>query len=377
MNSSKQDRKFKILHIILALTPTNGQYNEHCLPLRKLRDITISTYFKSTITPPEEIKLYDGDNTVSGFVKSLKIALQENEFDVIHVHTPHAGVLLILTLLLSGMYRKIQPLTVHTIQNSYQNFKPRNKLMFLPSFYYFRHLIFCSHASFESFPAFLKWLGRDRMHVVQNAVDLDRIDRVVGDIKQNSFNEHFIVSTVGLIKIKNPQTVLEAFRHGSDSESKLVYMGDGHLRPMILERIKIYGLEDQVTLTGMIERNRVFEHFVQSDVFVSASYGEGLPVAVMEAMASRSPVIISDIPPHREIANSVEFIPLIEPDDNEGFAKAIESFRKMPPSERKVIGQKCREVIEQQFSLPVMHAGLAEIYSQITGYSIPYWQESD
>lgn len=42
----------------------------------------------------------------------------------------------------------------------------------------FRRLAFCSYEHHESFPAHLKWLGGDRMQVVQNAVDLDRIDSV-------------------------------------------------------------------------------------------------------------------------------------------------------------------------------------------------------
>lgn len=371
MNSSKSNRTFKIMHIILALTPTNGQYNEHCLPMRKVRDITICTYFKSTLTPPDEISLYDGDNTVRGFIRTLRTALEEKDYDVIHVHTPHAGVLLILTLLISGLYRKIQPKTVHTIQNSFQNFKLRNKLMFLPSFYYFQHLVFCSHASYESFPLLFKWLGGDRMHVVQNAVDLDRIDRATKHIEISSQNDHFNVSTVGLIEMKNPLTMLEAFRRSTDPPSKLVYLGEGNLRPMLTREIEKSGLEEQVTMTGMIERDCVFEHFMEADLFVSASWGEGLPVAVIEAMACRSPVLISDIPPHREIAQGVDFIPLVRPDDVAGFAQEIRKFKMMPDSERRAIGQKCRKVIEQRFSLSTMHNGLADIYSQITDYPVP------
>lgn len=359
------------MHIILALTPTNGQYNEHCLPMRKVRDITICTYFKSTLTPPDEISLYDGDNTVRGFIRTLRTALEEKDYDVIHVHTPHAGVLLILTLLISGLYRKIQPKTVHTIQNSFQNFKLRNKLMFLPSFYYFQHLVFCSHASYESFPLLFKWLGGDRMHVVQNAVDLDRIDRATKHIEISSQNDHFNVSTVGLIEMKNPLTMLEAFRRSTDPPSKLVYLGEGNLRPMLTREIEKSGLEEQVTMTGMIERDCVFEHFMEADLFVSASWGEGLPVAVIEAMACRSPVLISDIPPHREIAQGVDFIPLVRPDDVAGFAQEIRKFKMMPDSERRAIGQKCRKVIEQRFSLSTMHNGLADIYSQITDYPVP------
>jgi len=370
-NQVRSNHPLRILHIILALKPTNGQYNEHCLPMLNQREITICTYFKSEITPPVEITLFDGDNSWRGFDRALRAALARSEYDVIHVHTPHAGVLLLLTLFMSGLYWKLIPSTVHTVQNSFQNFKLRNKLLFIPSFALFRRLVFCSHASYESFPAFFKWLGGDRMHVVQNAVDLDRIDRIA-KVEQAALPDQFTVTTVGLIKMKNPFTVLEAFRQchdqaWHDQASKLVFIGEGALRPLLAQMIEKSGLQKQVKMTGLIERDSVFDYFVQADLFVSASWGEGLPVAVLEAMACRRPVILSDIPPHREVAKGADFIPLIKPDDIAGFAREIKKFRAMSVSERAIIGQKCRKLIEDRFSLPTMHAGYAEIYAQITG----------
>jgi glycosyltransferase involved in cell wall biosynthesis len=114
----------------------------------------------------------------------------------------------------------------------------------------------------------------------------------------------------------------------------------------------------------------VFQYFALADLFVSASRGEGFPVAVMEAMACRRPVILSDIAPHREIVKDVDFIPLINPDNVAGFASAIKKYREMSVSERATLGEKCRKLIEEQFSLPVMHAGYAAIYSEITGNNV-------
>jgi glycosyltransferase involved in cell wall biosynthesis len=365
------NRPLRILHIILALKPTNGQYNEHCLPMRNKRDITICTYFKSTVTPPTGITLFDGDDSLRGFHRALRAALRDREYDVIHVHTPHAGVLLLMTLLLSGSYRKLAPSTVHTIQNSFQNFKLRNKLLFIPSFVYFRRLVFCSDASYESFPAFLKWLGAGRMSVVQNGVDLDRVDDRLARVAAAAASDQFALATVGLIAIKNPLTVLAAFRQSHDRASRLVFIGEGNQRPLLAREIEQAGLQRDVELTGMIERDSVFERFVRADVFVSASWGEGLPVAVLEAMACRRPVILSDIPPHREIAEGVSFIPLLKPDDVAGFAREIRKFREMGAAEREKTGQDCRKLIEDRFSLPVMHAGYARVYAQITGDKVP------
>lgn len=370
MNMFRSKRPLRILHIILALTPTNGQYNEHCLPMLNKREITICTYFKSDITPPAEITLFDGGNSLKGFFRALRAALEGREYDVIHVHTPHAGFLLLLALFMFGRYRELQPFTVHTIQNSFQNFKLRNKLLFVPGFPFFQRLVFCSRASYESFPALFKWLGGDRMHVVQNAVDLDRIDRIT-KADQAAHSDQFTIATVGLIKMKNPFTVLEAFRQCHDQASKLVFIGEGNLRPELAQKVEQSGLQKQIKMTGLIERDSVFEYFMQADLFVSTSWGEGLPVAVLEAMACRRPVILSDIPPHREVAEGADFIPLIKPDDGAGFAREIKKFRELSVSEREVIGQKCRKLIEERFSLPTMHAGYAEIYAQITGNPEP------
>lgn len=364
------NRRLSILHIILVLKPTNGQYNEHCLPLMDKRDITICTFFKSDITPPDAITLFDGDNTMMGFFRAVRAALLKREYDIIHVHTPHAGVLLLVALFMLGMYKKLIPSTVHTVQNSYENFKFRNKLLFIPSFVFFQKMVFCSHASYESFPGLYKWLAGDRMSVVQNAVDLNRIDRITKAIPA-VHNEHFTIATVGLIKIKNPIIVLDASYQYKDQDTKLTFLGEGSLRPVLMQKVERLGLQQQVQLTGMVARDKVFEYFTRADLFVSASWGEGLPVAVMEAMACGRPVVLSDIPPHREIAEGVDFIPLIKPDDVTGFAQEIRKFREMSVSERAVIGQKCRKLIEDRFSLPIMHAGYQEIYAKITGTQFP------
>jgi glycosyltransferase involved in cell wall biosynthesis len=207
------------------------------------------------------------------------------------------------------------------------------------------------------------------MRVVQNAVDIDRIDRIATK-KQGPDPDLFTIATVGLIKMKNPFTVLHAFRQGHNKSSRLIYVGEGNLKPLLAREVKKTDLHEQVEMTGLIERDEVFEHFVRADLFVSASWGEGLPVAVLEAMACRRPVLLSDIPPHREIAEGADIIPLVEPHDVAGFAREIQRFAKMPSADRAVIGQECRKIIEKRFSLAAMHAGLAQVYAQITGKQV-------
>jgi glycosyltransferase involved in cell wall biosynthesis len=104
---------------------------------------------------------------------------------------------------------------------------------------------------------------------------------------------------------------------------------------------------------------------MKANLFVSASDREGMPIAVLEAMACQCPVVLSDIPPHREIADGEDFIPLIAPDDAEGFAKEIKRIRNMDRFEKLELGRKCRKLVERRFSLAAMHKNYARLYEQL------------
>ncbi len=137
------------------------------------------------------------------------------------------------------------------------------------------------------------------------------------------------------------------------------------MRAGLTAQIKAACLEKQVELLGLLSREKVYEHLTEADLFISASQGEGLPIAVLEAMACRCPVLLSDIPPHREIAGVADFIPLVHPNDVGGFAHEIARFRRMLPSQRAEIGEKCRKLVEAHFSLTAMHKRYEEVYLQV------------
>jgi len=349
-------------------------YNEHCLPLADERDITICTFFKSDMKPPKTITLFEGDGSLKGFFRALKAALAEKEYDIIHAHSPHCGFLFLAATRFA--YWKFKPCTVVTVHDSYPNYKLRNRILWLPVFASFQRVICCSQASYDSFPVFYKRLAGERLRVVQNGLDIARVDRVAANIRQRprQTSDFTIIAISRLVDIKNPFSVIGAFQQSANQASqtsRLIYIGDGPLRNSLITKRRQVGLENQLEFTGLIPRDKVFEYLLSADLFISTSRGEGLPVAVLEAMACGCPVLLSDIPPHREIAEGVDFIPLIQPDDVAGFAREIKQFRQMPVSERRATGQKCRELVETRFSLPAMHSGYAAVYAQITANQAP------
>ncbi len=364
----------KVLHVILKVQATNGQYHEHCLPLAAEREITICSFLPATLEPPASITLFQGDGSFSGGWRALRRALDHRDHDVIHVHAPQTGVLLLAMALLSRRARArfgARPLAkaVYTVQNSYQNYRLRNRLLMVPIFLSYRRVVFCSESTRRSMTPLLRWATRRKGRVVPNCVDLDLIDGALGDqdasaTPASSATKPFTVVSAGrLVPIKDPFLVLDAFA-GAVPEGRLVYVGDGPLRAPLEEAVRERGLDGRVHFTGMVPRAAVYAQVAEADVYLSASHGEGLPVAVLEAMGCRCPVVLSDIPPHRELADGEAAVTLAPVGDVAGFADAIRTLVGMDAEARGEVGERCRRRIEQRYSLTVMHEAYRPIYSE-------------
>jgi glycosyltransferase involved in cell wall biosynthesis len=87
-------------------------------------------------------------------------------------------------------------------------------------------------------------------------------------------------------------------------------------------------------------------------------------VAVLEAMAAQLPVVLSDIPPHREIVEGKGIAALVPLDDVDGFAAAMERLRGTDADERRRIGTESRQIVTETFSLRAMTDGYEDIYSR-------------
>jgi glycosyltransferase involved in cell wall biosynthesis len=276
------------------------------------------------------------------------------------------GLLLIVGLFLMRRFAALRSSLVYTVQDSFYDYKLRNQAMMVLALAFFKRVIFCSQAAFDSLPFVWMVLVRGRWRVVQNGADIDRVDRALADARPSGDSRHFTILSVGrLERVKDPITLLDAFATCGVANGRLVFVGAGALEPAVRARVAELGLEDRVEFTGLIPRDEVFVRCAGADLFVSASHGEGLPVGVVEAMASRCPVILSDIAPHREVVDRATFVPLVAPRDFEGFAREIRRFSGLPSDERAEVGRRCREHVMQRFTLPIMHAGVEAVYREL------------
>ena len=77
---------------------------------------------------------------------------------------------------------------------------------------------------------------------------------------------------------------------------RLLIAGEGEERDALMSLAAELGLESRVQFLGALDHPREFLHLI--DIYVSASQYEGLPIAVIEAMAVGKPCVLSDVPGH-------------------------------------------------------------------------------
>lgn len=101
---------------------------------------------------------------------------------------------------------------------------------------------------------------------------------------------------------------------------KAVLFGQGPEQKTIEKQIEAAGLDRQVLLRGY--SHCLWSWMKRADVFVSASFSEGHPNTVMEAMAARCPLVVSDIPEHREFLDA-SLARLVDPQAPAALARAL------------------------------------------------------
>ncbi len=216
-------------------------------------------------------------------------------------------------------------------------------------------IVLCnSENTYRNLGIWQKKLLGDRCEVVYNGVDIKRIER--GSLISSFFGVNTQAVTIGsvgrLIEQKNYERLLQAFSRvvaTMDEEVRLVLVGDGDNRSQIEREVSRLGLEEQVTLTGEIKRDKVYAALHSFDVFVMPSLSEGFCNAVVEAMAAGLPIVCADIPTLREVVGEAAVFadPLDPSDMSESLLKLLRE-RKGQWKER---GKRVQKLAAERYSV--------------------------
>ena len=132
--------------------------------------------------------------------------------------------------------------------------------------------------------------------IIPNGVDLDRLMAA----RPKPIKKRLVMSAGRLETYKHVELTINAFAYMSD-EYQLVVTGDGPERRRLEEITEELELERKISFLGRIDVEDLYRWFRNTQVFVSMSTNEAMPVTVLEMLACGARVVVSDIPAHRDL----------------------------------------------------------------------------
>jgi len=177
-------------------------------------------------------------------------------------------------------------------------------------------------------------------------------------------SEDMVLGAVGrLAPIKGYALAIRAFKElissMRDRRLWLVLVGDGPSRRPLEHLVKENGLEDSVKFPGSTERP--WEIYPGFDVFLMPSLLEGLPHALLEAMASGCPPIATAVGGVPEIITSQDMGWLVDEGDSGGFLSAMRQAAECSTDELVEMGRRAREKVVSDFDGKLLLARLADL----------------
>jgi glycosyltransferase involved in cell wall biosynthesis len=247
--------------------------------------------------------------------------------------------------------RRLAPRTARVVGNSqavadfyiHQGI-PREKLAVIPN-------------GVEIPPALPDEARNEARHEIRHELKIGSEDRVIGYIGRLAEQKRVrdLVWAFELVRVVNP-------------EVKFLIAGDGPERPALEQFAQKLGLEGRVRFLGHREdADRLMQAI---DVFWLASGFEGQSNSALEAMAAGKPVVLSDIPPNRELVEHGQSGFLVPVGDSATFGKYARDLLADRDLARR-IGLAGRDRALAKFGIDSMVAAYARLYRDLAGAGKP------
>lgn len=145
---------------------------------------------------------------------------------------------------------------------------------------------------------------------------------------------------------------------------RVVFAGDGPLRPDIEAAAARLGVADAVTITGWCSNARVMEEITAARAMVLPSFAEGLPVVIMEALAAGRPVVSTYVAGIPELVRPGETGWLVPAGDADALAAALIDVLVTPTARLTEIGRAGRAAVASRHDATVEAARLARLINE-------------
>ncbi len=292
--------------------------------------------------------------------------------DIVHTHTAKAGTLGRIAAKLTGV-----PIIIHTFHghvfHSYFGFFRTKFFLWLERLLAkFTDVIIT--VSEQQRDEIIKYRVAEPGKIIAIPLGLDLKPFFSSNADPNELRVEFSVpeqtKLVGivarLVPVKNHVCFLEAARLVLEryDDVRFMIIGDGELRGTLEQKARDLGIEDRVIFMG-------FQHNLQKiyaglDIVALSSYNEGLPVALIEAMAAGKPVISSEVGGVVDLildGNNGLLVPSNEP---KSLAEAT-LYLLEHPERRKIMGEAGRKKVYPHFDKKRLVDDIDNLYENLLG----------
>lgn len=298
----------------------------------------------------------------------LKKILEREEYDLIHCHTPMGSV---VARLAAGSSRRKGTKVIYTAHgfHFFKGSSPLNWMVYYPiEKILSRKTDLLITMNQEDYQVAKKFHAGKVAIVNGVGLNLNRFAEASVDEKQNIREELglkntdvFAISVAQLIKRKNHMVLIEAIAKLNCPQFHLFICGDGVQEEELKSKARELGVTKQIHFLGF--RKDVHKLCSAADMFLFASLQEGLPVAIMEAMACGLPIIASEIRGNIDLIDEGKGGYLVKPTDIDGFVDAI---HKMTETKDRLNSMKQYNLNKvQKYSIDAVVEQMAELYQSM------------
>ena len=176
---------------------------------------------------------------------------------------------------------------------------------------------------------------------------------------------HKLVTTIGPFKPqKNLQDFIRMARLVYDHfpDARFAIAGDGVLRPRLEKLIHQQALDNVLFLVGW--QRDIPSLLMRTNIFVLTSWWEGLPRALLEAMAAARPCVVNDVDGTRDVIEEGKTGYLISPKRPDLSAERVIQLLERP-SEAQQMGQRARQALGSEFDIDRMVRQQEDLYQEL------------
>jgi len=209
-----------------------------------------------------------------------------------------------------------------------------------------------------------RWQNLD-VRILPNAIATDKVPNVERDLS----DEKTIIFLGRLHESKGLHEIIEACRILKNENYNFQFncFGAGALKDFfIAEMSQILG--EKFYFGGVISGAEKWKRLAESDVFLLPSrYGEGLPLAMLEAMAARCVVVVADVASVRAVISNGENGLMVEPYNTTQVVEKLK-FLLSGKANWDLLQRNARTTIEENFAITDYVKKLEKIYAEISSH---------